>query len=434
MSVLEIAGGKPLDGEMYIQGAKNAVLPILAATILAKGRNVIKNCPELSDVEKTAEVLKELGCRVERENGVISVDSSSLTSCTISDELMRQMRSSIIFLGAIIAAHGEAYVSMPGGCEIGSRPIDLHLKSLEKLGVEISENHGFIECRAPALKGADIHLDFPSVGATENIMLAASAADGVTTISNAAREPEIIDLANFLNKMGAHISGAGESLIRIGGAERLYGVEYRIMPDRIAAGTYIICTLMAGGSTALRGANPRDMGAMLAVLDEMGADISCSQDVIYTNGSRRLKNARQIRTMPYPGFPTDIQSPFMALCAASEGTTLLTETIFENRFRHVDELVRMGADIRVEGRSAVIRGADKLSGATVAAHDLRGGAALVAAALGAEGTTVIENPEYISRGYEDIEKRLRSLGADITLKSGAYPAADDCIGADRSNQ
>ncbi len=413
MSRLIIEGGRPLDGEIAVQGAKNAVLPILAATLLNSGRSVIKNCPRLSDVKKTVEILKELGCRVKQEDDVIIVDSSQLGSCTICEELMRQMRSSIIFLGAIIGACGEARVSMPGGCEIGSRPIDLHLKALAQMGVDIKEEHGYIYCCADNISGADIHLDFPSVGATENIMLAAVLSDGLTVIRNAAREPEIVDLSRFLNRMGARITGAGESVIYIEGVERLYEAEYTIMPDRIAASTYLLCGMITGGRVAVKHCVPEDNAALISALRTMGAGIRTERDIMYTYPVKELKSPKLVRTMPYPGFPTDIQSPFMALCCTAKGTTVFVETIFENRFRHVDELVRMGADVRVEGRTAVIRGVKRLFGAIVEARELRGGASLVTASLAAEGKSVVEHSEYIDRGYENIERNLRALGADI---------------------
>lgn len=413
MSKLIINGARPLEGEIAVHGAKNAVLPVLAATLLNEGKSVIRNCPELSDVEKTIEVLKGLGCQVEREKDAVFVDSSQITGHTICEELMRQMRSSIIFLGAIIGSCGEARVSMPGGCEIGTRPIDLHLKALSQMGVEINEEHGYIECKAAEITGAPIHLDFPSVGATENIMLAAVKSKGVTTITNAAREPEIVDLARFLNRMGARISGAGESVIKIEGVEKLYGVDYTIMPDRIVVATYLLCGIITRGRVAIRKCSPRDIGAVLSALKSMGAGVVTEQNMIYTYPVRHIKSPSTLRTMPYPGFPTDIQSPFMALCTVAEGTSVFVETIFENRFRHVDELVRMGAQIQVEGRTAVVRGVDKLSGANVEARELRGGAALVTAALAADGESVIENAQYIDRGYEQIERYLRALGANI---------------------
>ena len=413
MGKLIIDGGNAVSGEIQVQGAKNAVLPILAATVLTPGKSVIHNCPSLRDVDKTDQVLEGLGCSVKRVKNTVTVDACNMTGCTICEELMREMRSSIVFLGAIIARQGEAVVSMPGGCPIGLRPIDLHLKALRALGIDITEEHGYIKCSAAKIRGADIHLDFPSVGATENIMLAAATADGLTSITNAAREPEITDLGNFLNAMGADIRGMGSSLITIRGADSLKGVEYTIMPDRIVAATYLAASAITGGEICLTGANPNDMNAMLHVLGEMGAKIQCDTDKIYQLSPKRLKSVHTIKTMPYPGFPTDIQSPFMALATVADGTSVFIENIFENRFQHVDELVRMGADIKVTGRSAVVRGVKALSGANVVARELRGGAALVVAALAANGRTVINGTEFIDRGYEHIERCLRQCGANI---------------------
>lgn len=326
---------------------------------------------------------------------------------------MREMRSSIIFLGAIISRCKKAVVSMPGGCPIGLRPIDLHLKALRELGVDIQEEHGYIKCTAEKLQGGNIHLDFPSVGATENIMLTAVCAEGTTTISNAAREPEIVDLGNFLNSMGARVYGMGGSVITVHGVEKLHGAEYTIMPDRIVAATYLAASAITGGEICLKNVNPQDMGAMLHVLGEMGVKLRCEADRIMQTAPKRLKSVHTIRTMPYPGFPTDIQSPFMSLAAMARGTSVFIENIFENRFQHVDELTRMGADIKVEGRSAVVRGVKELQGANVVARELRGGASLVVAALAANGTTTISGVELIERGYENIEKHLLNCGAKI---------------------
>lgn len=413
MGKLVIEGGERINGEIRVQGAKNAVLPILAATVMADGVSVIKNCPKLRDVEKTELVLQRLGCRVARDNDTITVDTSGMCDCRICEDLMREMRSSIVFLGAIVSRCKRAVVSMPGGCPIGLRPIDLHLKALEKLGVDIEEQHGYIKCTADKIEGGKIHLDFPSVGATENAMLAAVYANGTTTISNAAREPEIVDLGNFLNAMGARVYGTGTGIITIHGVERLYGTEYTIMPDRIVAATYLAASAITGGEILLTDVNSDDMGAMLHVLSEMGVSLKTDKNTIWQTAPERLKSVHTIRTMPYPGFPTDIQSPFMSLAALARGTSVFVENIFENRFQHVDELSRMGADIKVEGRSAVVRGVKKLQGANVVARELRGGAALVTAALAANGTTVIDGTEFIDRGYENIEKYLISCGAKI---------------------
>lgn len=416
MSSLLVSGGRRIDGEFSVQGAKNAVLPILAATVLNGGKNVVYNCPNLSDVRSTVEVLENLGCVVSRHQDVLYVDSSTMNSHTIPELLMRKMRSSIIFLGAIIARCKKACVSMPGGCEIGGRPIDLHLKALKSLGIEISESHGYINCSADKITGADIHLDFPSVGATENIMLAACMADGITTIENAAREPEIVDLQNFLNRMGAKISGGGGNVIRIDGVKRLYGVEHTIIPDRIAAGTYLICAAATNGQLVLNNTNCSHMGAILNTLSDMGCRLYKEKSRIVISSNKRPLAVQSVKTMPYPGFPTDIQSPFMALASIADGTSIFVENIFENRFQHVDELIRMGADIRIDGRCAVVIGTKNLTGANVVAKDLRGGAALVTAALAADGTTTIENADFIDRGYENIEKYLALCGADITRK------------------
>ena len=417
MNSFVIRGGSKIEGEIEVQGAKNAVLPILAATVLNGGKNMIYNCPGLRDVKITIEVLKNLGCTVEQRGKTLFVDSGNITDHTIPDDLMRQMRSSIIFLGAIIARCKEAVVSMPGGCEIGNRPIDLHLKALRQLGVEIIESHGYIKCKAEKLVGDNIHLDFPSVGATENIMLAACMAEGITTVTNAAREPEIVDLENFLNRMGARISGSGSNIIRIEGVKRLYGVEHEIIPDRIVAATYLSCAAATHGSIILKHVNPGHMNAMTAVLKEMGCKIYTEKSrIILSSPTDRLKSVKRIVTMPYPGFPTDIQSPFMALASIAEGTGVFVENIFENRFQHVEELIRMGADIKVDGRIAVVQGVESLDGAIVRAKELRGGAALVLAALAAEGETTVEDVKYIDRGYESMEKYLSSCGAKIQRK------------------
>ena len=413
MKKLIIEGGNPLLGEVRVQGAKNAVLPILAAAVMTKDDCIIHNCPRLRDVDKTKMVLERLGCKVKREGADITVLPEGVCSCEICEDLMREMRSSIIFLGAIITRCGEAVVSMPGGCPIGLRPIDLHLKALRDMGVFIKEEHGYIICKAQELKGTDIHLDFPSVGATENIMLAAVTAKGTTTISNAAREPEITDLGNFLNAMGAKINGAGSSFIQIDGVEKLHGAEYTVMPDRIVAATYLAAAAATDGEVFLTEADTKSMGSMLHVLSEMGPLIKADETTVHLKSRGRPKSIHILRTMPYPGFPTDIQSPFMAVSSLADGTSIYVENIFENRFRHVDELVRMGADIKVEGRSAVVRGVKSLSGTNVVARELRGGAALVRAALAAQGRSEISGVEYIDRGYEDIERCLSALNANI---------------------
>lgn len=413
MNKLVIDGGVPLRGEITVQGAKNAVLPILAASILADGESVIHNCPWLRDVEKTGIILSDLGCKVRRENDTLYINSENINNCKIDEKLMREMRSSIIFLGAILTVFNKAEVGMPGGCPIGLRPIDLHIKALRQMGVRITEEFGYLKCECDRLSSAQIHLDFPSVGATENIMLAAVKADGTTTITNAAREPEIIDLAKFLSLMGAKIKGAGSSVIVIEGVDKLNPVEYTIMPDRIVAQTYLIAALITGGEIILVNTVPSHINSGIALLSEMGAKLRIEDDTIQLKSTGKIKNVHIIKTMPYPGFATDIQSPFMALASVADGTSVFVENMFENRFRHVDELVRMGADIKVEGRSAVVRGVDRFNGANVEAYELRGGASLVIAALNAEGRTTISGVEFIDRGYQSIEGNLSKCGAKI---------------------
>lgn len=413
MSVFAIEGGKRLDGTVKVQGSKNAVLPILAATLMNKGESVIHNCPRLRDVETTIEVLEGLGCEVKTEGDTVTVNSRNADKSTIPDDLMRRMRSSIIFTGSVMGRFHTAAVSMPGGCEIGNRPIDLHISSLKKLGAEVSEEHGYINFRADALEGANIHLDFPSVGATENIMLAACCAKGVTSVTNAAREPEIADLQNFLNKMGARISGAGSDCITIEGTESLNDVEYTVMTDRIVAETYLIYAAATGGRVVLENVRADETESVVSVMRAMGCNIESEQTRLMYRGRETLKAVPMIRTMPYPGFPTDIQAPFTTLASIAEGTSVIVETIFENRFKHIEELKRMGADIHIEGRTAIVRGVKKLSGAKVVARELRGGAALIAAGLCAEGITRISGTEYIDRGYEDIEKNITALGGSI---------------------
>ncbi len=413
MSGYYIEGMHPLDGELTVQGAKNAVLPILAATIINGGKNVIHNCPKLRDVEKTIEVLRALGCRVVPLGNTIVVDSGPMSEHIIEESLMRQMRSSIIFLGAILARCGKAVVSMPGGCEIGMRPVDLHIKALREMGIDITEENGYIICDAANIRGGRIHLDFPSVGATENIILAAVAAKGTTVITNAAREPEIVDLQNFLCRMGARVTGAGTGTVCIEGRSKLYGIEYSIMPDRIVAGTYLACCGAAGGKIYLKDVCTGDMTSILSVLSDMGAKIKQDKNSVFMSAPKRLRSFGTVRTLPYPGFPTDMQSPFLALACTAQGTSVIVETIFENRFRNAEELLRMGADIRVDGKTAVVVGVKRLQGANVCACELRGGASLVTAALGAEGITVVSDVEYIDRGYENFEKNLSLCGAKI---------------------
>lgn len=408
-------GGRRLEGEISVHGAKNSALPLLSACVLAHGETIIHNCPELTDVDAACRILSTLGCRCRRNSGTVCVDAANVTGTEIPDNLMREMRSSIVFLGAVLGKTGRCRLSFPGGCELGARPIDLHLSALEQMGAVISEEHGYLNCKAAnGLHGAKINLSFPSVGATENILLAAATAKGCTEIHNAAREPEISDLCNFLNKCGAKISGAGECVILVDGVQRLEPCEHSVIPDRIVAETYLCAAAMTGGELILTHCNSAHISGLVNVLEQMGAKLySYGDGKIYISCRKRLIAPPTIRTMPYPGFPTDIQAPFMAVCTMAEGTSVFVETIFENRFRHVPELVRLGANIKSEGRVCVVQGVEKLSGAKVCAAELRGGAALVIAALAAEGTSEISGLKFIDRGYESIEKSLRCVGADI---------------------
>lgn len=413
MSKLIINGGNRIHGEVRIGGAKNSVLPVLAATVLNGGINVIHDTPKLLDVCIMERILTSLGCSVKRENRTVIVDSRQLTNYEIPEELVREMRSSIIFLGAMISRCGKVRASYPGGCEIGLRPIDLHLKSLREMGAEIDEEHGFLVCEAKRLKGCEIQLDFPSVGATENIMLAAVFAEGMTIIRNAAREPEIIDLENFLNAAGAKILGAGTATIRIKGVEKLNNVEHSIIPDRIVAGTYLAAAVITKGEIILKNVIQEHLQSILYKFKECGCTIQTCNHSLRLIAPKEIKAIESIRTMPFPGYPTDMQAQMMALMSLSDGTTIFMENIFENRYKHANELVRMGANIKVDGRIAVVKGTEKLSSATVIAQDLRGGAALVLAGLAAEGETTIENIRHIDRGYENIHDVLDGLGADI---------------------
>lgn len=413
MSAFLVEGGRRLVGTVRVHGAKNSVLPILAATILGEGESVIHNCPDLSDVEASLEILRHLGCKAEREGDTVVVDASRPTRCDVPDGLMREMRSSVIFLGAILGRMGEARLCAPGGCELGPRPIDLHLAAIRALGAEIEERGGALLCTAKRLKGGEIVLSMPSVGATENAMLAAVAAEGTTTITNAAREPEIVDLQDFLLAMGAAVRGAGSSVITVEGGRPLHGGEHTVIGDRIVAATYLAAVAAAGGDVDVTGVDYRHLSTVTAVLTEAGCLLESGKDHIRIRHEGRLKEVRPVRTAPYPGFPTDAQAPLMAALAKSGGTSVFVENIFESRYRHVDELARMGADIRVEGKVAVVYGVQTLHGAAVQSADLRGGAALVAAALGAEGRSTITGLHHIDRGYYGLEEALRSLGADM---------------------
>ncbi len=418
MSFFEITGRRRLSGSLAVHGAKNSVLPILAACILAPGECVIHNCPHLSDVAATLDILRGLGCAVRREGDTVSVDASAVERSVIPEQLMREMRSSVIFLGAILARMGEAQLSYPGGCELGPRPIDLHLDALRKLGAQIREEDGVLYCRAPnGLHGCELRLPFPSVGATENAMLAACACPEETTIAGAAREPEIEDLQVFLNALGAQVHGAGSSVITVQGPARLTPASHRVMGDRIVAATYLSAVGAAGGEVELTGVCPEHLSTVLDVLEEAGCRLWHAKDLIHLCSDGMLRGVRAIRTAPYPGFPTDAQSVVMAALACGQGRTVFEENIFQSRYRHVSELARMGADIRLTGRTAVVQGAS-LHGADVCSTDLRGGAALVVAALAAEGVSRVGELHHIDRGYDHLELALSKLGAEIYRKNG----------------
>lgn len=414
-----INGGRRLEGEISVQGAKNSALPLLAACVLCDGESVLHNCPRLSDCDAACRILECLGCKCRREQTTVTVNASVINGTEVPASLMREMRSSIVFLGSVLARCKSCRMSFPGGCELGPRPIDFHIAALREMGADIEERHGYLECTAPkGLHGARIALSFSSVGATENIMLAAALARGVTEIHNAAREPEIVDLANFINKCGGKVSGAGGSTVAIEGVERLSPCEHRIMPDRIAAATYLCCCGAAGGELILTDVNSGDLRPVTAVLEQMGCSIYSygkkrEENNIFINLHRPLISPGTIRTNVHPGFPTDAQPPLMALTTMASGTTVFVENIFENRFKHASELTRLGAKISVEGKVAVVSGVKGLSGAELVATDLRGGASLITAGLAAEGTSKISGICHVDRGYESIEKVLRSVGADI---------------------
>jgi UDP-N-acetylglucosamine 1-carboxyvinyltransferase len=412
---LIIEGVHQLEGEIKIQGAKNSVLPILAASLLCGEKCVVGNCPKILDVDISLKIIEYLGCKTKFADSKLTIDSSNLSKNEIPESLMRKMRSSIIFLGALIARTGRAKLTLPGGCELGPRPIDMHLEGLRQLGVKITESHGIIECSVmKKLKGCNIVLSFPSVGATENLMITASACEGKTTISNAAREPEIVDLAAFLNKMGANVSGAGSSTITIEGTKKFYTIEHSIIPDRIAAITYMAAAAVTGSKLTLREIPREIINSAISIFEESGCAIKeYEKNVLNIISPERLQSVKTVRTMPYPGFPTDAQAIIMAMTTMSFGTSVFVETIFESRFKHVSELMRLGADIKVEGKVAIVEGVKRLSGANVTATDLRGSAALVVAALAAEGETAISNLTHLDRGYEDIEKILKSVKAKI---------------------
>lgn len=414
MERLIVKGGNRLVGTVKTSGAKNAVLPIIAASILGTSPSRLDEIPALEDVRTICAVLECLGIKVDAsESHTLKIDSREITSCEAPYELVRSMRASFLVMGPLLARKGYARISQPGGCAIGTRPIDLHLKGFEALGVKIEQGHGYIEASAPeGMTGANIYLDFPSVGATENIMMAAAMANGTTVLENPAEEPEIVDLANYLNQMGARVRGAGTNVITIEGVSELHGVQHSVIPDRIEAGTYMIAAAMTGGDVIIENVLPEHQKPLIAKLREAGALVEEDIDRIHVVGSGKLK-AVDIKTLPYPGFPTDMQAQMMAMLSVAEGRSKITETVFENRFMHVVELSRMGANITTEGRSAVITGPAHLTGCTVRATDLRAGAAMILAGLVAEGATEICDIYHIDRGYEEIAAKLTRLGADI---------------------
>ncbi len=413
MDKFMIDGGRRLYGSIRLQSAKNSVLPLFAASVLTEKRVIIRETPPISDALCMAQILRELGAEVAFRGDDVIIDSANACCHEISSSLTKELRSSVFMLGSLLTRFHKAQIAYPGGCDIGLRPIDLHLNALKRLGVDIKERDGCIYCRADVLKGADISLDFPSVGATENIMLAAVKAKGKTLLSGAAKEPEIVDLQNFLNGMGAKVNGAGTDEIEIEGVESLSGITYKPVKDRIEAGTFLIACAICGGEMEVVGVKAEFVGILLHKLRENGCKIHVKNDKIVIESSGRLKCNRRIETMPFPGFPTDLQAQMTALNSVSSGGALVVENLFETRFKYVPELKKMGADIEVKGRSAFVRGVERLRGASVTSGDLRGGAALVLAALGAEGTSEVLDLSHIDRGYYDLQGKLKSLGAEI---------------------
>lgn len=407
-----IEGGRPLYGEVEIQSAKNAVLPLLAAAVLTEQKVVIHKCPRITDVLNMVQILCELGFKTRFEGEELEIDGADAANHEIPAALAKEMRSSVFMLGSVIARFGKARIAYPGGCDIGLRPIDLHLSGLRRLGVSIDEDGGYIDCKCDELCGAEIVLDCPSVGATENIMLAAVKAKGRTVIRNAAKEPEIVDLAGFLNRMGAKVKGAGGAVISVEGVAKLNGVEYTPISDRIEAGTFLIASAMCGGELLLRNTDSDNLASLIHKLCEISCKIHAEDDKIYIQSERRL-SPKLVETSPYPGFPTDLQAQMTALACICEGATVIVENLFETRFKHIPELIRMGADITVRGRSAFIRGVPTLKGADVFAGDLRGGAALTLAAISAEGLSTVSDLSHIDRGYSGFEYKLRGIGARI---------------------
>ena len=413
MEGFRVEGGQVLRGQSWVDSAKNAVLPIMAASILAKDQSTLLSCPDISDVRHMADILTILGCQVSLENGVMEIKTGSLHNWEMPDSLSKQIRSSIFLLGPILGKFHKATVTFPGGCEIGMRPIDLHLQGLRRLGVTIHEEGGKIHCDGAGMHAGEVHFDYPSVGATENVMMAAVLLPGVTTLHNAAREPEIEDLQRFINAMGGRVRGAGSHTIQVQGVKELKSVTYRPIPDRIVAGTLLAAAAITGGEIELSNAPCRDMVAILSKLSEMGCRIHEEGARVMLQAPKRLTAFSQLQTQPHPGFPTDMQVQMLALASVAQGTSVVVENVFENRFTHAGDLNRMGANILVNGRTAVVQGVETLYGARVTARDLRGGAALVLAGLAAQGTTTVDHSCLIDRGYDHLERMLCQLGAKV---------------------
>jgi len=416
LSKLTIVGGKPLEGTITVSGAKNAVLPIIAASLLCAEPIQLDDAPDLLDVNVMNQVISALGAKVERNGSTLKIHAHEIDCIEAPYDLVSQMRASIVTMGPLLARRGHVRISHPGGCAIGSRPINWHLKGLEALGAEVKMDHGFLDVSAKEMKGTRIYLDYPSVGATENIMMAAAMAQGTTLIENAAQEPEIVDLATFLNEMGGKVRGAGTSIIHIEGVREFHGTVHTVIPDRIEAGSYLLMVAATGGDVLVQNVIADHLKPLIAKMEEAGIRMVEEDDGIRISGNG-VYNAVDIKTQVHPGFPTDLQAPFMAFLTRANGTGLITETVFENRFMHVDELKRMGADIKIEGRSAIVQGIQRLNAAPVTATDLRAGAALILAALTAEGTTSIRGIQHIDRGYEKVEEKLSRLGANIVREN-----------------
>lgn len=413
MKIIYLQGGNRLCGNVKIHAAKNAILPILAAAILSSSPITLYNCPRLRDIDNMLGILEHMGCKTDIRQDSITIDPSDAQGYEMPDKLAKQVRSSIFMLGSILGRFKKAKLTYPGGCEIGQRPINLHLKALREMGAVIDEVNGYLVCSCDKLKGCDIYLDYPSVGATENVMLAAATAEGVTRIFNPAKEPEIVDLANFINKMGGKVTGAGSIVITIEGVEQLQGCEYTPICDRIVAGTYLLAGAITGGNIKVEVSDPEHIRALICKLEECGCTIEIEPNAVTIDAPERLISASQISTLPYPGFPTDMQSQMMTLQSVCKGTCIMIENVFENRFKHAAELIKMGADITIKDRMAIIKGVDTLYGANVESHDLRSGAALILAGLQAKGITRITDANYINRGYYKLEETLAGLGARI---------------------